>query len=153
MEFLNRDQLIETLCGIFEEVIESYGADEYEWMCEEYAHLNADIILGDMAKYVHLKDTSMCGNFANIREDWDLIPTFVKSEVQPWGRFDDVVASIDNGTISDEDLAKFQTWALDWFFTAFGTWRLKYNFGVSVSEMMYEDEREMEREMEMESEE
>jgi len=39
-------------------------------------------------------------------------------------------------------LKKFQTWAFDWYFRAFGTWGLTYNFGNWISELEYEREQE-----------
>ena len=84
----------------------------------------------------------MDGNFCNIREDWECCPEFIGSEVKPWGKFDDVIKSIDDETISDKDLKKFQTWAFDWYFRAFGTFGLTYNFGEWISEMEYERKQE-----------
>lgn len=143
-EFLNRDDVFETFFNLYKDVIEDYGMDFGTWESEteEYAIFQTETTLENMRSYVHKSNTRMDGNFANIREDWNDIPDFVESEVRPWGRFDDVIKSIDDGTISDEDLAKFQTWALDWFFTAFGTFGLKYNFGEWISELEYEREQE-----------
>ena len=151
-DFLNYDNVYETFLNLFKEVVEDYGYD-YDYYEEEvswYADNSATETLESMKQYVHQKSTRMDGNFANIREDWDDIPNFVESEVKPWGKFDDIVKSIDDGTISDEDLQKFQTWALDWFFTAFGTFGLKYNFGEFISDREYDRRREYEEEWQME---
>ena len=143
-DFLNYDNVYETFLNLFKDVIKDYGLDYGSFECdtEAYAERVARKILESMKKYVHMRDTRMSGNFCNIREDWESDFDFVRSEVKPWGNFDDVVKSIDDETISDEDLKKFQTWALDWFFTAFGTFGLKYNFGNFISEIEYEREQE-----------
>lgn len=142
-DFLNYDNVYETFLNLYKEVAENYEYD-YSEECEIYAEITTKETLESMKRYVHQKSTRMEGNFANIRQDWDDIPDFVASEVKPWGKFDDVIKSIDDGTISDEDLEKFQEWALDWFFTAFGTYNLKYNFATMISELEYERELEEE---------
>lgn len=143
--FLNEQKHYETLLSIFMDVVKNYDdPTEYEWYAEQEAESLAASHVKDMAEYVHMSDTKLLGNFANIREDWDYIPDFVKSEVKPWGRFDDVVKSIDDKTISEEDLAKFQQWCEDWFFTAFGTYNLEYNFATDLGELAYYDECERE---------
>ena len=143
-DFLNYDDVYETFLNLFKETVENYGMDYGSWESEteDYAATSAMETLESMKKYVHRKDTKMCGNFCNIREDWEYCPEFIGSEIQPWGKFDDVIKSIDDETISDEDLKKFQTWAFDWYFRAFGTWGLTYNFGEWISELEYEREQE-----------
>ena len=143
-DFLKYDDVYESFLNLCKQVIEDFGKDYGTWenICEDYAHNSAIETLDSMKRYCHRKNTRMDGNFCNIREDWEETYDFIGSEVKPWGKFDDVVKSIDDGTISDEDLEKFQTWALDWFFRAFGTWGLKYNFGTLISELEYEREQE-----------
>ena len=143
-DFINYDSMLEVCMNLFTEVVEEFGYDKDSWDEEitVYADICAQDAVDSMRKYVHRKDTRMCGNFCNIREDWEYCPEFIGSEVKPWGRFDDVIKSIDDETISDEDLAKFQTWTMDWYFTAFGTFGLKYNFGEMISEKAYEMEME-----------
>lgn len=130
-EFLNRDNVYETFLNLFKEQTENFGYDFYTYQSEieDYTFWQTESTINDMKKYCHKKDTKMIGNLCNIREDWEVTKEFVESNIIPWGNFDDIVISIDNDTISDEDLAKFQEWAFDWFFTAFGTFGLKYNFG------------------------
>lgn len=143
-DFLNYDNVFETFLNLFKETVENYGIDygSLESETEEYAHMTTIETLDSMKRYVHQKNTRMDGNFCNIREDWECCPEFIGSEVKPWGKFDDVIKSIDDETISDEDLKKFQTWAFDWYFRAFGTFGLTYNFGEWISEMEYEREQE-----------
>ena len=143
-DFINYDSMLEVCMNLFTEVVEEFGYDKDLWDEEitTYADICAQDAVDSMRKYCHREDTRMCGNFCNIREDWEYCPEFIGSEVKPWGRFDDVIKSIDDETISDEDLAKFQTWTMDWYFTAFGTYGLKYNFGEIISEKAYEMEME-----------
>ena len=84
--FLNEQKHYETLLSIFMDVLKDHEATDYEWFAEQEAESLAASHVKDMAKYVHMSDTKICGNFANIREDWDYIPDFVKSEVKPWGK-------------------------------------------------------------------
>jgi hypothetical protein len=139
-EFINFEDMEQTLLNLYKKCLDENDAAKYESTIEEYAHINAESICEDMNRYVHRKDTRMDGNFCNIREDWEETYDFIGSEVKPWGKFDDVIKSIDNKTISDEDLKKFQTWCKDWFFRAFGTWGLCYNFQELISEMEWEEE-------------
>ena len=145
-DFMNRDNVYDGFLSLFKEVTKNYGYDiyEYESFIEEYTFRLTEKTLYDMKQYCHRKDTKMCGNFCNIREDWEETQGFIDTEIKPWGKFDDVVKSIDEETISDEDLEKFQEWALDWYYTAFGTFGLKYNFGDFL--MMCVEELEKENE-------
>ena len=141
-EFINFEDMEQTLLDLYKNCLDDENTQKYESIIEEYANINAQTIVDDMNRYVHQKDTKIIGNFCNIREDWEVTPDFIGSDVKPWGKFSDVVKSIDNGTISEEDLKKFQQWAKDWFFRAFGTWGLCYNFQTLISEMEWEEEQE-----------
>lgn len=146
LAFMDIDKMRETLIELYNEELDNFGIERelYENEVESYAEFYSMQYEESMFKYCHQSDTSMVGNFANIRHDWDYIPDFVKSEVKPWGRFEDIIKSIDEKTISEEDLAKFHIWAEDWFFTAFGTFGIKYNFGDHISELEYRREHEKE---------
>ena len=144
-DFLNFDDVHESILGIYNSVIEDFGyehREDFYDLAEERATFSAIGTLDSMRRYVHMKNTHINGNFCDIRDDWNH-PGFVKSEINPWGDFDAVIASIDDETISDEELEKFQTWALDWFFTAFGTFGFSYNFGTTLNERIYEEELEI----------
>lgn len=156
-DFLNEEKHYQAIMECYKEVINEFGddlamgEDTAVEFAEEEAERLTESHIRSMSAYVHQSDTKMMGNFADIREDWDYIPTFVKSEVTPWGRFDDVVKSIDDETISDEDLEKFQTWCEDWFWTAFGSYNIKYNFGTWLADIADEYRREEDK-MKMEDE-
>ena len=144
--FLNEQKHYENLLEIFMGVVNNYeGSENYDWFAEEYAEQLTECHIEQMDKYVHKSDTKIFGNFCDIHYDWNN-PGFIHSEVEPWGDFDEVVKSIDDKTISEQDLAKFQQWCEDWFFTAFGSYNLEYNFATDVSEIAYSDECERELE-------
>lgn len=146
--FLNKDKHFQALLGCYKEVINdcgdnlTMGEDTAVEFAEEEAERLTESHIKSMNTYVHQYSTRMIGNFADIREDWDYITTFVKSEVTPWGRFDDIVKSIDDETISQADLEKFQQWCEDWFWTAFGSYNIKYNFGTWLGDIDDEYRRE-----------
>ena len=140
-DFINYDDMYERIKNIYIDALNEDEVSKYEDVIEYHAEYAAQNAVESMRKYVHRKDTRMDGNFCNIREDWEDTPEFIGSEVQPWGKFDDTVKSMDDDTISDEDCKKVQTWCMDWYFRAFGTWGLKYNFQSYISELEYEEER------------
>ena len=137
-DFLDRDkhfaalneELQDEAKGFYDEL----GEDYCQEVAETYANELADSHVATMRGYVHQADTSQFGNYANIRQDWDVTKKFVASVIEPWGRFDDIVKSIDDETISKEDLTKFQQWCEDWYWTAYGTRWLRYNFATALSE-------------------
>ena len=139
-DFINQDDMYECIKNIYIDALDDEEVSKYENEIECYAEIAAQDAVESMRKYVHRKDTRMDGNFCNIREDWEDTPEFIGSEVQPWGKFDDMVKSMDDETISDEDCKKVQTWCRDWYFCAFGTCGLKYNFQSNISELEYEEE-------------
>lgn len=143
-KFINFDNLLEIITDLYNECLSEEEQYRYESYVEDYAYITTESTCKDMDEYVHRKDTKMWGNFANIRQDWNITKNFVESEVEPWGDFDDIIKSIDDNTICKEDLEKFQTWALDWFFTAFGTYNLKYNFNNFIYEIIDNEEQEEE---------
>ena len=139
-DFLNYDSMYECIKNIYIDALNEDEVSKYEDVIEYHAEYAAQNAVESMRKYVHRKDTRMDGNFCNIREDWEDTPEFIGSEVQPWGKFDDMVKSMDDDTISDEDCKQVQTWCMDWYFRAFGTFGLKYNFQSYISELEYEEE-------------
>lgn len=139
-DFINYDDMYEALKEILTDALNEDEVSKYEDEIECHAEIYAQNAVESMRKYVHQKNTRIEGNFCNIREDWEDTPEFIGSEVQPWGKFDDMVKSMDDDTISDEDCKKVQTWCMDWYFRAFGTWGLTYNFQSYISELEYEEE-------------
>ena len=139
-DFINYEDMYECIKNIYIDALDEDDVSKYEDEIECYAECATQDTVESMREYVPRKDTRMVGNFCNIREDWEDTPEFIGSEVKPWGKFDDMVKSMDDDTISDEDCKKVQTWCMDWYFRAFGTWGLAYNFQSYISELEYEDE-------------
>ena len=138
-DFINYEDMYECIKNIYTDALNEEDAIKYEDEIDCHAEHAAQDAVDSMRKYVHLKDTHIDSNLCNIRQDWEYRPEFIGSEVQPWGKFDDMVKSMDDETISDEDLKKVQQWCMDWFFRAFGTWGLEYNFQSYISELEYEE--------------
>ena len=97
-----------------------------------------DLYIQKFEEYAFKADTSIVGNFADIRLDY-------KRE-KPLGEmsYDRFLELWEQDLISDETLEKFQSWAQSWFFTAFGTCGFSYNFHTGISEMLYSYEKEEE---------
>jgi hypothetical protein len=146
MDFLNFDKMHDKIVGIYKDEAGEL-AEKYADIIDEAATMTVHGILDDMHRYVHLKDTYIPGNFCNIRQDWDVTVGFVPSSVEPWGRFDDIVARIDNGTVSASELERFQTWCQDWFFYAFGERGLRYNFYDDLMSLEEEEQYEAQYEI------
>lgn len=130
--------MYDAIVDIYTNALDEDERERYADEIEMYAEISTQGIIDDMRKYVHRKDTRMSGNFCDIREDWEYTSGFIGSDVEPWGKFDDMVKSMDDETINDEDLEKVQQWCQDWFFRAFGTWGLSYNFQTCIAELEYE---------------
>lgn len=112
--------------------------DEIKEEISAAACASKDLYIQQFEEYAFKADTSIVGNFADIRLDY-------KRE-KPLGEmsYDRFLELWEQDLISDETLEKFQTWAQSWFFTAFGTWGFSYNFQTGVSEMIYDLEKDKE---------
>lgn len=105
----------------------------------------------EMKKYLHLPDQHMNGNFANLYEDYPKhrTGTFWVSEydgpvAEYFNLYPQMVARLDAAEDSEqanEDRAYLE----EWYFEAFGTYNIKYNFSnelVEIHYMMEEDYEE-----------
>ena len=103
----------------------------------------------EMKKYLHLNDQHMNGNFANLYEDYPKHRTGVwwASDYDGDDYYDfypQMVARLDAAEDSEqanEDRAYLE----EWYFKAFGTYNIKYNFSNELEEvhsMMEEDYEE-----------
>lgn len=129
------------------ERLEEYIDEIYE---KNYIHkLSVQFALEanrDMKKYLHLDDQRMNGNFANLYYDYPkhITGTWWVSEYDGDDYYDlypQMVARLDAAEDSkqaNEDRAYLE----DWYFEAFGTYNIKYNFSNELEEihsMMDED--------------
>ena len=102
-----------------------------------------------MKKYLHLNDQRMDGNFANLYNDYPrhVTGTFWATDYDGDDYYDlypQMVARLDAAEDSEqanEDRAYLE----EWYFKAFGTYNIKYNFSNELEEihsMMEEDYEE-----------
>lgn len=134
--FDDAEDLEEYISDIFEKDIQSMALD---------FTLEAN---REMKKYLHLPDQHMDGNFANLYDDYPKhrTGTFWVSEydgpvAEYFNLYPQMVARLDAAEDSEqanEDRAYLE----EWYFEAFGTYNIKYNFSNELEEihsMMEED--------------
>lgn len=100
----------------------------------------------EMKEYLHMKDHSLCGYFANIKDDYPEHITGTRWSFEYDGDdyfdlFPQMVARLDAAEDSkraDEDRA----YLAEWYFNTFGKFGITYNFGETVSEIAYELEQQ-----------
>lgn len=100
----------------------------------------------EMKKYLHLPDQHMDGNFANLYRDYPEHITGTRwiSDYEGDDYFDlypQMVARLDAAEDSEqanEDRAYLE----DWYFKAFGTFGIAYNFSNDLAEIAYSLEQE-----------
>ncbi len=102
----------------------------------------------EMKKYLHLNDQHMDGNFANLYEDYPkhITGTFWVSEydgpvAEYFNLYPQMVARLDSAEDS-EQADKDREYLEEWYFKAFGTYNIQYNFSNELEEihsMMEED--------------
>ena len=126
-----------------------YIADVYEKNIQGMARDFTLEVNREMKKYLHLPDQRMNGNFANLYEDYPKHITGVwwASDYDGDDYYDlypQMVARLDAAEDSEqanEDRAYLE----EWYFKAFGTYNIQYNFGNYLEEvhsMMEEDYEE-----------
>ena len=128
------------------EDIEEYIADLYGKNIQSLARDFALESNKDMKKYLHMNNHSMPGNFADIEYDYPAHITGTRWPSEYAGDdyfrlFPKMVARLDAAEDSkqaDEDRA----YLMDWYFDAFGTYNIKYNFSNWLSEIVYMREEE-----------
>lgn len=102
----------------------------------------------EMKKYLHLPDQHMDGNFANLYEDYPKhrTGTFWVSEYDGpvadyFNMYPQMVARLDAAEDS-EQADKDREYLEEWYFKAFGTYNIQYNFSNELEDihsMMEED--------------
>lgn len=128
------------------EDIEEYIADLYGKNIQSIAWDFAIESNRDMKKYLHMNNHSMPGNFADIEDDYPAHITGTRWPSEYAGDdyfrlFPQMVARLDSAEDSeqaDED----REYLAEWFFDAFGTFGIKYNFSNYLDEIAYMLEEE-----------
>ena len=110
---------------------------------DEYVDMIVEDAIESFNKLVHKDDTSMSGNFKDIRYDWDGFHREYPHGVS----LKEVVEMIDAGE-DNEFTKEFKDWAVDWYFEAFGTYNLKYNWSNFMEEVSADYEYQQERDAE-----
>ncbi|MBD5381910.1 hypothetical protein [Clavibacter sp.] len=130
------DELKSDIREIFAEKISEVEDDPYfvftVWsdndIVEEHIEWLANDLNKSMKKYLHMSDTHIAGNFKNIRYDYK-------------GDFADMVKRLDEGA-QDEQTNADRDFLLSWFWDAFGTFGISYNFATELDESIYVAEQE-----------
>lgn len=138
-DFINREMLISEIKDVYTKEAKKWNAnlegladEEYlEEICEEESHLVGHKCADDFNKYFLSKNYNMCGNFAHVQINYE--------HDHKGKRFWNVFNGLVNGTLSDKETQEFKDWAVSWFFYAFGTYNLSYNFGYEL-DAIFSDE-------------
>ena len=130
------------------EDIEEYIADIFGKNIQGLAWEFALKANREMKKYLHLPSQRMPGNFADLRMDYPnhRTGTFFASEydgpvAEYLNLYPDMVARLDDADDSEqanEDRAYLE----EWYFKAFGTFGITYNFSNDLAEIAYSLEQE-----------
>lgn len=140
-DLLDNDELTQTVQGIYENELNKLidGADEKEkpyyqsvdYVLEDYIPNTVETIQEDMYKYVSGGEYAMPNNWRQINLDWD-------RDHKDGIKFSALREKLLDG-VNDADTEEFSQWGIDWFFKAFGTFGLKYNFREAVTDIVYND--------------
>ena len=140
-DLLDDSELTQEIQSIYENELEKLisDADEKEklyyqsmdYILEDYIPDTVESIQNDMYKYVSGGDYNIPGNFRQIDWDWD-------RDHKDGIKFSALREKLLDG-IEDADTEEFSQWGINWFFKAFGTFGLKYNFREAVTDIVYND--------------
>lgn len=155
-DYIGVESFAKTIEELYRECLENYdNAAEMEELIADYYGVDDIKSLAwkftleanrDMKKYLHMKDHKMIGNFANIETDYPAHITGARWRSEYDGDdysdlFPQMVSRLDSAEDSkraDEDRAYLEMW----FFFAFGTYNIEYNFSNDLAEIEYALEEE-----------
>lgn len=103
---------------------------------EEYAHAYAESINREMERYLHEKSQRIPGNISNVVYDYCNERTGVYG--YDFNIFNDMVKRLDDG-MNDKQTKKDRDFLTNWYFSAFGTYWIKYNFQEMIGETIYQE--------------
>lgn len=156
-EFVNSDRLRKEIKEVLEEETSGWDGtddDSVQYMkdsapdfIDEYVEDVVDDAVKSFNELVHRNDTSMWGNFKDIRYNWEGF----HNELPHGCTLKEVVKMIDAGE-DNEITREFKNWAVDWYFEAFGTYNLKYKWSEFMGEVAADHEYQQERDAEDEGE-
>ena len=140
-EFVDSDRLRGEIKEVLEEATEKWPEGYMKDCADDYIDDYVDMVVEDAVKsfnkLVHRDDTSMFGNFKDIRYDWEGF----HNELPHGCTLREVVELIEAGE-ENEITKEFKDWAVDWYFEAFGTYNLKYKWTNFMEEITYDEEDE-----------
>lgn len=146
-DYIGVENFAQTIEALYRECLENY--DNAEDIEEYLADCGSNIqslawqftkkANREMKKYLHKNDHWMIGNFANVEHDYPVHITGKRwsSEYEGDDYFDlfpQMVARLDaaeNNKQASEDRAYLE----EWYFSAFGTFAIKYNFNEMLAEV------------------
>ena len=148
-DYIGVKSFAKTIEGLYRECLENF--DDAEDMEEYIADLYGKNIQSmawdftleanrEMKKYLHLNDQRMDGNFANLYNDYPrhVTGTFWATDYDGDDYYFDLypamVARLDAAEDS-EQANKDREYLEEWYFKAFGTYNIKYNFSNELEEV------------------
>lgn len=147
-DYIGVKSFAKTIEGLYRECLENF--DDAEDMEEYIADLYGKNIQSmawdftleanrEMKKYLHLDDQRMDGNFANLYNDYPrhVTGTFWATDYDGddyYDLFPQMVARLDSAEDS-EQASKDRAYLEEWYFEAFGTYNIKYNFSNELEEI------------------
>lgn len=117
-----------------EEHLADYGFSIQSLACDFALKANKD-----MKSYLHMKDHAISGNFADIKYDYPAHITGTRWSTEYDGNdyfdlFPQMVARLDAAEDSKQ-ASEDREYLECWFFSAFGTFGIEYNFNCELSEI------------------
>lgn len=159
-DYIGVESFAREIYKLYHECMDDYKDEEgfeqyvYDLFGENYLHELAWEFAceanEDMKTYLHRENHRMDGNFANVEEDYAeyRTGTYWVSEYdgtadEYFAFFPNMVARLDNAE-DNERANDDREFLSSWFFRAFGTYNIKYNFSNDLGEILYMMEEEKE---------
>lgn len=157
-DYIGVESFAKTIENLYRECLNNYdNAEDMEEYIADVFGKNIQSMAWDftheanreMKNYLHRKSQHMDGNFADLSMDYPkhITGTFWVSEydgtvAEYFSLYPDMVARLDAAEDS-EQANKDREYLAEWFFYAFGTYNIKYNFSNELEEIAYmlEEER------------
>ena len=159
-DYIGVESFAKVIESLYRECLENFDdAEDMEEYIEDVLEKNIQSIAWEfthktnreMKKYIHLPDQHMDGNFADLSMDYPKhrTGTFWVSEydgpvAEYFNLYPQMVARLDAAEDS-EQADKDREYLEEWYFKAFGTYNIQYNFSNELEEihsMMEEDYEE-----------
>ena len=156
-DYIGVESFAKTIENLYRECLEKFdNAEDMEEYISDFYGKNIQSMAWDftleanreMKKYLHLPDQHMNGNFADLSIDYPKhrTGTFCVSEydgpvAEYFNLYPQMVARLDAAEDS-EQANEDREYLEEWYFEAFGTYNIKYNFSNWLSEIVYMREEE-----------